>query len=288
MQNHDYFRSGESEQFAYFRMPKILFRDPEYSRISTDSKLLYGLMLDRMELSRKNGWIDEKDRVYIIFTVAEMMELLNRSESFIQKLLNELDTKDAGAGLIERRHQGQGRPNIIYVKKFYDGYYRFPEHAVSTDKIQSQGKYDRAYEEVRAGPLHKTGPDPFNKEVKTFSENRSGPLQKRGQDLFKKQPNNTDTNKTEKKKTEGVINSSSSALCRHGSFHNVVLSEHELEELKRRFPSDWEYWIERLSGYMASSGRSYQNHFATICLWAGEKPAHKTVRDYTYPKGASL
>ncbi|KIR03482.1 hypothetical protein P261_02297 [Lachnospiraceae bacterium TWA4] len=64
----DYFYGRESEQFAFLRVPKILFTDVRYVDLSSDAKMLFGLMIDRLGLSRKNGWIDEQDRVYIRYT----------------------------------------------------------------------------------------------------------------------------------------------------------------------------------------------------------------------------
>ena len=64
----------EAEQYAFFRIPKILMTEPYFKDISTDAKLLYGMMLDRMSLSIKNGWMDENERVYIYFTVEEVCE----------------------------------------------------------------------------------------------------------------------------------------------------------------------------------------------------------------------
>ena len=85
--------------------------------ISSDAKLLYELLLDRMELSYRNGWIDEQNRVFIIFTVEEVMTTLHcRSEKAV-RLFTELDNKK-GIGLIERQRQGLGKPAIIYVKNF--------------------------------------------------------------------------------------------------------------------------------------------------------------------------
>ena len=65
----DYFYGDEAEQFTFYRIPKVLFTDPSYRRISSDAKILYGLMLDRMGLSVRNGWLDEYNRVFIFFTL---------------------------------------------------------------------------------------------------------------------------------------------------------------------------------------------------------------------------
>lgn len=63
----DYFYEDQSQQFAFYRIPKVLFTDARFQGISTEGKVLYGLLLDRVSLSRDNGWIDEEGRVYIIF-----------------------------------------------------------------------------------------------------------------------------------------------------------------------------------------------------------------------------
>lgn len=111
----DYFYPEQAEQFAFFRIPKALFRDRQFKNISTDAKVLYGLMLDRVSLSVKNQWIDQKGRVYIIFTLEEIMEELGCANQKATKLVVELEEK---AGLIERKRQGLGKPTLIYVKNF--------------------------------------------------------------------------------------------------------------------------------------------------------------------------
>ena len=113
----EYFYGGEAEQFSFFRIPKLLFRDEAFKSISTDAKVLYGLMLDRMSLSLKNNWMDTEGRVYIIYTIADIMEDMNCADQKAGKLLTELDN-NKGIGLIERKRQGLGKPNIIYVKNF--------------------------------------------------------------------------------------------------------------------------------------------------------------------------
>ena len=115
----NYYYGGQAEMFSFFRVPRILFTAPEFKGLSNDAKLLYGLMLDRMSLSASNGWFDSQGRVYIYFTMNEVMEVLNCGHEKAIKLLAELDTKK-GIGLIERVKQGQGRPTIIYVKQFTD------------------------------------------------------------------------------------------------------------------------------------------------------------------------
>lgn len=116
-QHFPYYYGYEAEQFAFYRIPKLLVTDERFQGLSTDAKLLYGLMLDRMSLSLKNGWLDEQGRVYIYFPAEEIMSVLHCRSEKASKLLAELDSKK-GIGLIERVRQGQGKPTTIYVKNF--------------------------------------------------------------------------------------------------------------------------------------------------------------------------
>ena len=112
----DYIHSAETEQFSFLRVPKILLQNDTFKGISAEAKLLYSILFDRTELSNRNGWRDDQDRVYIIFTIAEITESMNCGNKKAIQLLNELEHK---AGLIERKRQGLGKPNLIYVKSFY-------------------------------------------------------------------------------------------------------------------------------------------------------------------------
>jgi len=112
----EYYYSYQSEQFTFYRIPKSVFTDERFSALSSDSKILYGLMLDRMGLSRKNGWLDKLGRVYIYFTLDEVMSSLGCAREKANRLMAELDSR--GIGLIETRRQGLGKANIIYVKDF--------------------------------------------------------------------------------------------------------------------------------------------------------------------------
>ena len=110
----DYFYGQSGELFSYFRIPKALFQDSRFRRLSTDARTLYGILLDRMSLSAKNGWLDEQGRVYIIYTVREVQESLCCAEHKAVKLFRELEQAD----LIERKRRGLGRPSLIFVKNF--------------------------------------------------------------------------------------------------------------------------------------------------------------------------
>ena len=69
----DYFYGQAGELFSFYRIPKALFQEPRFQSLSTDAKTLYGILLDRMSLSAKNGWLDEQGRVFIIFTIEDSL-----------------------------------------------------------------------------------------------------------------------------------------------------------------------------------------------------------------------
>ena len=82
-----YFREEESEQFAFYRIPQILFKDDKFAKLSTDAKVLYGLFLNRVSLSKKNHWIDEQGRVFVYYTLENIQEDLHCANQKAMKLL---------------------------------------------------------------------------------------------------------------------------------------------------------------------------------------------------------
>lgn len=117
MRDQTYYYGNDIEQFSFYRVPRILIKDKRFKKLSSDAKILYGLMQDRLTLSQKNGWIDEKNRVYIIYTISNIMEDLGCGKDKAIKVLAELDSVK-GIGLIEKVRRGLGKPDIIYVKNF--------------------------------------------------------------------------------------------------------------------------------------------------------------------------
>ncbi|MDO5147551.1 MAG: DUF6017 domain-containing protein [Eubacteriales bacterium] len=162
----DYFRGMEADQYSFYRVPKVLFTEKCFRSLSCEAKVLYGLLLDRMGLSIKNRWFDEEDKVYIIFTVEEIAELLNCGTQKAVKLLKELDSV-SGIGLIEKKRLGLGKPNVIYVKNFM--------------------LVECAQEDA---------------DTKNCENHNSGMVKTTIQEYPKSQSNNTDTNKTEYSDTD--------------------------------------------------------------------------------------
>lgn len=136
----DYFYGGQSDTFSYYRIPRLLITGQQFKGLSTDAKLLYGLMLDRMGLSARNGWYDELGRVYIYYPLDEVQADLNCGHDKATKLLSELDT-GKGIGLIERVKQGQGRPAKIYN--------RLGKNACTSHKIEARDLYNLVLKDIQ-------------------------------------------------------------------------------------------------------------------------------------------
>ena len=130
----DYFYGAQAEQFSFYRVPKVLFTREQFKQLSAEAKILYGIMLDKLDLSVKNNWGDDNGRVYIIYTIEQIMADMNCADQKATKLLDELEKK---CGLIERKRQGLGKPNLIFVKNFITGV----EGSVAT-QIQNREKHD--------------------------------------------------------------------------------------------------------------------------------------------------
>ncbi len=181
----DYYYGAQAESFAFYRIPRILVTGQEFRHLSTDAKLLYGLMLDRMGLSMRNGWYDAQGRVFIYYTMEQIQEDMNCGHDKALKLLAELDAAK-GVGLIERVKQGQGKPTIIYVKQF-----TAPEvPAPAPDKDDAaEGR----------------GADMGKAHVKTSDIPMSRPRKIRGQDFGFSEANKNNINKTDKSYTDPSI-----------------------------------------------------------------------------------
>ena len=104
----------EADQFNFIRIPKCMITDPLFSDLSITSKVLYGLLLDRMNLSMKNGWVDEENRVFIIYQVADLGTDLGISRKRAIDTLQELEE----FGLVEKKRRGLGMPSLLYIKSF--------------------------------------------------------------------------------------------------------------------------------------------------------------------------
>ena len=265
MQEFAYFQEQDSEQFAFYKIPKVLFTDPRFNGISTEAKIMYGVMLDRVSLSRKNGWIDKNGNVYIQFTLSEMMEYFHWTKYRIYEILKELDTSGDGIGLVERKRIGCNKPNVLYVKNF------------ASVLNRNRGAPDFRNTDIRTFE---------QSDIRTSEGQTSGFPTDEHPDFRPSDTSNTNKSKTDINKTD--ISGTSENQHLYGTFHNVFLRDLELKELQRRFPYDWKEWIENLSSYMKSTGKKYHNHYATICSWAAKEKKHTTEKNYDVPEGKGL
>lgn len=193
-----YFHGPEAEQYSFYRVPKVLFTSEHFKGLSCEAKVLYGLMLDRMSLSIKNGWLDEEQRVYIIFTVEEIMDLLGCKNQKAVKLLKELDDKN-GIGLIEKRRLGMGKPNVIYVKNFIIDK---QNDTVNEEKMPENADKSKKCENHTSRNVKIIFQEIPESHFKKCENHTSGNVDITPQEVWKSHGNNTDINKTDNSKTD--------------------------------------------------------------------------------------
>ena len=176
----NYYYGKEAEAFSFFRIPKLLFTDEAFRILSSNAKVLYGILLDRMSLSMKNGWINEENKVYIIFTIEEIAETMCCATQKATKILQELDDKK-GIGLIEKKRLELGRSNILYVKNFI---------------IQLSDEESIEKDEDFTGEEEIINQELLNSHFLNYENHNSGNVKITKQELLKSQCNKTNINNT--------------------------------------------------------------------------------------------
>ena len=227
----DYFYNREAEGFNFLKVPEILVEGEEFQGLSAEAILLYAMLLKRAGMSYKNNWLDKQNRVFIYFTVEEIMKKRHLSKPTAIKLLDELDKKN-GIGLIERVRVGLGKPNIIYVKDFL---------SMVQEKSVVQ-KFKDLTSEVKNIDLRSKENE--LQDVKSLNSNYID-------------RSNSNNRKREYSFLENGL----------GSFQNVFLQENDRAELELLLNGQLNNYIERLSAYLKSSGKTYKDHKATILSW---------------------
>ena len=164
----EYFYVGDEYEYVFYRVPKELVTSERWKDISMEAKVLYCCMMDRHELSDKNGWHDRDGRIYIYYTFEQICEDMHVSRKKAAAMLDELENK---AGLIERVRQGQGRPNRIYVHRF---------HQRSYPQAVSDGNFLK------------------------YPKETSGSIRSELPEVSKRDTINTDNNKTDKSEIESI------------------------------------------------------------------------------------
>ncbi len=200
----DYFCGDKEIQFSHFRIPRQLITHPRFKPLSADAKLLYGMLLNRMSLSAKNGWHDNTGRVYIYFTVKEVCEAIGCGRNKAMRLLAELDTSK-GIGLIERIKQGQGKPDRIFVKRI-----------TVQENMEAPGQ----------GPAAPISPADFS-DVQRSEKSTSRRRENRRLEVSKANPNYTDKNQTD------FIHTNQSIYPPTPAAKQTVMDRYELRENPR-------------------------------------------------------
>ena len=180
-----YFYGEEADMHSFYRIPKLLFTNDYFKALSNDAKILYGLMLDRMSLSVKNQWFDEENKAYIYFSVEDIMELLNCGKNKAVKIMQELDD-ETGIGLIEKRRQGFGKVNIIYVKTF------MPEKTEEKSLEDELKKFKKQTSEE-----NEESTEVYNSNFMKSQNQTSRSLENKLQEVYISNPNNTNLSDTE-------------------------------------------------------------------------------------------
>ena len=239
----DYMKT-DTKLLPYLPYPRFLLG----ADLTQTAKVLYAVLLDRSNLSRANGWMDEDGNIFVVFPLNKLADMVDKGPSTVKNALNELEA----VGLIERRRCGNGMPNRIYVK-------------------QPDGQeIDRLMDRKLATRQPESWPSDS---------------QKTGCQIASFLAPNKISNSNLRNNLRGV-SESAHILGRYG---NVFLTEAEVAELQADFPSVWQEYIERLSEYMASTGKTYKSHAATIRRWAKEdRRKGKGVSDYSCKEGESL
>ena len=199
----DYYYGIEAEQFSFYRVPRLLIKDDRFRGLSSDAKLLYGLMLDRMALSMKNGWLDEENRAYIIYTVDNIMEDLGCARATCVKVIKELDS-DNGIGLIEKKRRGLGKPDIIYVKNFATVGDKKPddEAANADESTEVQNLNFKKFKNYTSGSSETEPQEVQDLDLQKFRKQTSGDSETELQEVQKTDPNYTDSIQTKLNHTD--------------------------------------------------------------------------------------
>ena len=253
----DYFYNREVERFNFLKVPEILVDGEEFNGLSAEAIILYSMLLKRTGMSFKNNWIDKEGRVFIYFTVEEIMKRRNISKPTAIKTLDELDRKK-GIGLIERVRLGLGKPNIIYVKDFMSVF------------------------QVKENDFQKL--KNFTSEVKDVD------LRSKENEL--QEVKNVDRNYIENNKSKYSKREYSFCEKGLGTFQNVFLTAEDISDLQIIMNSQLDNYIERLSAYIKSTGKTYKDHKATILSWFYKDQGNKKEMNIPtweeYDKGEHL
>ena len=234
----EYFYGQQAESYTFYRIPKVMFTEERFKGLSCEAKVLYGLMLDRMSLSTKNEWLDEEGKVYIVFPLSDIRELIQCSKQTAVNLVHELDTEQ-GIGLIEKSRPGLGKANVFYVKNFMAPIERERNNDIENtlskteeprkpDSTKKSKNWTSGGQEIRpqevqkldhqksknwtSGSLEIRPPEVQKLDHQKSKNWTSGSPENRLQEVQKLDPNKTEYNKTEKSETQSINQSGDTAV----------------------------------------------------------------------------
>ena len=128
-----FFHKDDALSFSFLQIPLVLIKDPLFSGLSADAKLLYGLLLNRASLSLKNNWIDNEGRVYLYYKIEEVCSDLGIKKTKATQLFKELtNVPGTDFGLIKKERQ-MNMPSRIYVLNFQSLYEFYSSTANTVD-----------------------------------------------------------------------------------------------------------------------------------------------------------
>ena len=183
--NDNFYKINEVTQHKYYQVPKELYTNPRYkTTISNDAKMLYALLLDRMELSRTNNWVDSDGTIFLIFKREDLADMLGICTTTVWRAIKQLKE----VGLIAEKRQGLNKPNLIYIGKID---YSVPEQPENSDESSDNSSDSTSL------PT-----DIENLNVRTFNNSTSGALNNRCQDIENINTNETDINNPDKNNTD--------------------------------------------------------------------------------------
>ena len=182
---YSYYTSALASQNAFFRLPRALYEKECFRGLSNDAKTLYALMLDRMSLSLANQWLDEDGKVYINYSLEDIMTTLNCGKTKAVALLKELDS-ESGIGLIEKKNMGIAKASVFYVMNF-----------ICEDETAEE-KQGLDSSEERAGIVSAEEDAVFNNRTHACPENEHDHVQNLN-------PNKNNINKTNMSKTNPIL-----------------------------------------------------------------------------------
>jgi len=172
--NRNFYKIKEVQQHKYYQVPKELFTNPRYkTTLNNDAKMLYAILLDRMELSRTNGWVEDDGTIYLIFKREELSDILGLCETTVWRAMKQLKA----VGLIGEKRQGLTKPNLIYIGKIDCSTPEEPQDNTTDSNNENSEK--------------------VNDNTTSITQTDSKPLIIKSQIISNLKENNTDYNKTE-------------------------------------------------------------------------------------------